>query len=103
MPAGKPKTIVVPVEFLSASRKVRIVTNLCLYWDEIFLSEYAGDGDAALKPVPLVSASLHFRGFSESHIDPQRKQPDTFFYDRVNSGLFLESHARALHQVRPSG
>ena len=44
MPAGKPKTIVVPVEFLSASRKVRIVTDLCVYWDEIFLSE--GEADA---------------------------------------------------------
>lgn len=29
--AGKSKTIVVPVEFRSASRKVRIVTNLCVY------------------------------------------------------------------------
>jgi hypothetical protein len=88
MPAGKPKTIVVPVEFQSASRKVRIVTNLCVYWDEIFLAEDKGDGNIALKPVPLESASLRFRGFSESRIDPQRKQPDTFFYDRVNAASF---------------
>ena len=39
MPAGKPKTIAVICEFLSATRKLRIVTNLCVYWDEIFLSE----------------------------------------------------------------
>ena len=39
MPAGKPKTIAVDLRFLSASRRVRIVTNLCVYWDEIFLSE----------------------------------------------------------------
>ena len=31
MPAGKPKTIVVPVRFPAASRRVRIVTNLCVY------------------------------------------------------------------------
>jgi hypothetical protein len=88
MPAGKPKTIVVPVEFLSASRKVRIVTNLCVYWDEIFLSE--GTSDAALKPtpIPFESADLHFRGFSETRIDAQRKQPDTFFYDRVSPVSF---------------
>ena len=88
MPAGKPKTIVVPVEFLSASRKIRIVTNLCVYWDEIFLSE--GASDARLKPVaiPFDSADLHFRGFSETRIDPQRKQPDTFFYGRVSPVSF---------------
>ncbi len=43
IPAGKPKTIVVDLtgKFLSRSREVRIVTNLCVYWDEIFLAEHA--------------------------------------------------------------
>lgn len=88
MPAGKPKTIVVPVQFLSASRKIRIVTNLCVYWDEIFLSE--GAADARLKPIPIHFdfADLHFRGFSETRIDPQRKQPDTFFYGHVSPVSF---------------
>jgi len=88
MPAGKAKTIVVPVEFLSARRKVRIVTNLCVYWDEIFLSE--GTSDAGVKPVlvPFDSANLHFRGFSEARIHPERKQPDTFFYDHVAAASF---------------
>ena len=88
MPAGKPKTIVVPVEFLSASRKVRIVTDLCVYWDEIFLSEGGADATATPKLIPLLSADLHFRGFSESRIDPQRKQPDTFFYGHVSPVSF---------------
>jgi hypothetical protein len=88
MPAGKPKTIVVPVEFLSASRKVRIVTDLCVYWDQIFLSEGESNADAVTKVVPLLSADLHFRGFSESRIDPQRKQPDTFFYGHVSPVSF---------------
>ena len=41
IPSGKPKTIAVDLtgKFLSASREVRIVTNLCVYWDEIFLVE----------------------------------------------------------------
>ncbi len=88
MPAGKPKTIVVPVEFLSASRKVRIVTNLCVYWDEIFLSEGASDAQVRPAPIPFDSAGLHFRGFSETRIHPQRKQPDTFFYDHVSQASF---------------
>src|SRR5580704_12578073 len=88
MPAGKPKTIVVPIEFLSMSRKVRIVTNLCVYWDEIFLSEGASDAQVLPAPIPFESADLHFRGFSETRIDPRRKQPDTFFYDRVSAVSF---------------
>src|SRR6185295_12183114 len=55
MPAGKPKTIAVPVEFLSASRKLRIVTDLCVYWDEIFLSEGASDAGVTPMPLSLVS------------------------------------------------
>ena len=39
-------------------------------------------------PIPLDSADLHFRGFSETRIHPQRKQPDTFFYDHVSAASF---------------
>jgi tetratricopeptide (TPR) repeat protein len=88
LPAGKPKTIAVPVQFLSADRKLRIVTNLCVYWDEIFLSEDTAEPRTIQRPVPLVSADLHFRGFSESRIHPERKQPDTFFYDHVLPASF---------------
>jgi tetratricopeptide (TPR) repeat protein len=88
MPAGKPKTIVVPVKFLSSSRKVRIATNLCVYWDEIFLSEAAPLADVTLQQTQLLSADLHFRGFSETRIDPSRMQPDTFIYQHVTRGSF---------------
>jgi tetratricopeptide (TPR) repeat protein len=88
MPAGKPKTIAVKLRFPSASRKLRIVTSLCVYWDEIFLSE--GESRAVEKPapVPLDSAELHFRGFSAARIDPERKQPDTFYYASVSPTSF---------------
>jgi tetratricopeptide (TPR) repeat protein len=88
MPAGKPKTIAVDLRFPSASRKLRIVTNLCVYWDEIFLSEGASAPQVRQQEVPLLSADLHFRGFSEARIHPERKQPDTFFYGAVSSNSF---------------
>jgi len=81
IPAGKPKTIAVDLtgKWLSSSRDVRIVTNLCVYWDEIFLTK-AGTPDTRLTPVDAVSAELEFRGFSTPTIDPTRKQPEAFDY-----------------------
>jgi Flp pilus assembly protein TadD len=84
IPAGKPKTISVDLtgKFLSASREVRIVTNLCVYWDEIFLSEETTAPPVRLTDVQAESADLHFRGFSTPVIHPQRKQPEGFDYAR---------------------
>ncbi len=82
MPAGKPKTIVVDLtgRFLTASREVRIVTNLSVYWDEIYLSEAAPPPPARLQPVESAAGDLRFRGFSRVRIHPERKQPEMFFY-----------------------
>ena len=82
MPDGKPKTIAVDLtgKFLTDSREVRIVTNLCVYWDEIFLGEDAGKPEVAMIPVPVRSADLHFRGFSQHYSDPSRNQPEEFIY-----------------------
>lgn len=82
MPAGKPKTIAVDLtgKFLSRSRAVRIVTNLCVYWDEIFLAEEAA-APVISTWLNAESADLHFRGFSQTVIDHERKQPERFLYD----------------------
>ena len=86
MPSGRPKRIAVDLtgKFLSDSREVRIVTNLCLYWDEIFLVENPDTPPAQLTVMPSVFADLHFRGFSQVRVDPERKQPESFDYDRVS-------------------
>ena len=85
LPAGKPKTISVDLsgKFLSASRQVRIVSNLCVYWDEIFLSENTQAPPVHLTDLLPASANLHFRGFSEVVIHPERKQPEYFIYDQL--------------------
>ncbi len=85
IPAGKPKTISVDLtgKFLSSSREVRIVTNLCVYWDEIFLIESAAAPDVRMSAIDADSAQLSFRGFSKATIHPERKQPESFDYARV--------------------
>ena len=82
MPAGKPKTIAVDLtgKFLSSSREVRIVTNLCVYWDEIFLSDDSSAPETRLTESAAARSDLHFRGFSPALIHPERRQPEQFFY-----------------------
>ncbi len=82
IPSGKPKTISVDLtgKFLSASREVRIETSLCVYWDEIFLSEETGEPPAALTELSPAGAELRFRGFSRPVIHSERKQPEGFDY-----------------------
>jgi Tfp pilus assembly protein PilF len=84
MPAGKPKAIAVDLtgKFLSASREVRIVTNLCVFWDEIFLGEDSRAPEVRLTALAPRSADLRFRGFSETLIHPRREQPEQFFYEK---------------------
>lgn len=86
IPSGKPKTIAVDLtgKFLSPSREVRMVTNLCVYWDEVFLSEDTATPEVRLTALSAEMAHLRFRGFSRPVIDAQRKQPEVFEYARVS-------------------
>jgi hypothetical protein len=87
IPSGKPKTMAVDLtgKFLSASREVRIVTNLCVYWDEIYLLESGSPPANRLTAASLISADLNFRGFSRATIHPERKQPEQFDYQEVSA------------------
>ena len=86
IPSGKPKSMVVDLDgkFLTHSRQVRIVTNLCVFWDEIFLIDNAGAPQARLAPLDADAADLHFRGFSKLVLDPTHQQPEQFVYDDVH-------------------
>jgi Tfp pilus assembly protein PilF len=84
IPSGKPKTIVVDLagKFLSMSREVRIVTNLCVYWDEIFLAENSGPPSVRMTRLAPAVGDLLYRGFSEVTIHPERIQPERFDYEK---------------------
>ena len=82
IPAGKPKTIVVDLAGLlpEGSHELRIVTNLCVYWDEIFIAPSGGPPTVSSTSLAARSAELRFRGFSKPIVHPERKQPETFEY-----------------------
>jgi hypothetical protein len=86
IPSGKSKTIAVNLsgKFLSDSRQVRIVTNMCAYWDEAFLAVHE-NLPTQINTAALARADLAFHGFSQAMIDPHRRQPETFEYRNVLS------------------
>jgi tetratricopeptide (TPR) repeat protein len=86
LPSGTHRTMRVDLtgKFLSADRHVRIVTNLCVYWDQIFFTTEEAFVPAPVE-LPLVSADLHYRGFSTPASDPQHVKPDSFNYEQVMS------------------
>src|SRR5262249_27029111 len=60
-------------------------TNLCVYWDEIFLVEDNTPPTVDMTALPLAEGDLHFRGFSKPVIHPERKQPEQFDYQSLSA------------------
>ena len=86
VPSGTDRAMRVDLtgKFLSADRHVRIVTNLCVYWDEIFWTadETPVRDWAELAPV---SALLRYRGFSTPVIDADRTRPERFDHAKLDT------------------
>ena len=87
LPAGKPKSIVIDLRgrFLSESREVRIVTSLCVYWDEAFLTPDVAEPPHRLTALAPATADLGFRGFSRVVVHPERLEPERFVYADVRA------------------
>ncbi len=86
-PMGKDKTVVVDLEdrFLSEQRKVRILTNMEIYWDHIYFGYQVEDPDVQSFPLKLSSANLRYRGFSALFRKGGRYGPHWFDYNRIET------------------
>jgi tetratricopeptide (TPR) repeat protein len=64
-PAGGPRTMTADLteKLPQGTQRIRITTNLQIYWDSILINRAEQSGDARLTPVPLARADLRFRGF----------------------------------------
>lgn len=84
-PAGLPRTIVVDLtgKLPPGTRKVRITTNLQIYWDQILIDN--GPGQAAIRTteLPLSSANLAFRGYPQQ-IEGSTPGDLTYNYSNVS-------------------
>jgi tetratricopeptide (TPR) repeat protein len=84
IPVGRPQTVAVDLagKFLSASREVRVVTNMRIYWDQILVAD-AGAERLRVERVEAAVADLRWRGFSVE-VTPDGREPYGYDYARVS-------------------
>ncbi|HEY3202634.1 MAG TPA: FG-GAP-like repeat-containing protein [Thermoanaerobaculia bacterium] len=83
-PAGKTKTMPVDLSDVldRSDPRVRVRTNLAIYWDRIAYTTDEARASLTITPLPLVSADLFFRGFS-AMTRPFPEGPQIFVHDDV--------------------
>jgi tetratricopeptide (TPR) repeat protein len=64
-PAGGPRTMTADLsdKLPRGTQRVRITTNLQIYWDDILVNRATQDRVSRLTPVPLARAELRYHGF----------------------------------------
>ncbi|TNE63922.1 MAG: tetratricopeptide repeat protein [Bacteroidetes bacterium] len=84
-PMGKDKTMIIDLsgKFLSKDRRVRIRTNMEIYWDAIFFAPKVPRGTLTATRLKPVQADLHYRGFSRLYRKGGRHGPHWFDYQSV--------------------
>ena len=92
-PAGLPKTMTVDLsdKFLSDSRKVRIVTNMRIYWDQILVGSGTPEKNYTLWRLQPDYADLHFRGFP-ALVSRDGRKPWLYDYDRISPAAQWKAH-----------
>lgn len=86
-PMGKDKMMIVDLsgKFRSKDHRVRILTNMEIYWDEIFFAPKAKPGQMKATRLEVASADLHYRGFSRLYRKGSRYGPHWFDYGEVTT------------------
>ena len=87
-PGGKPKTIAVDLSSLfqpdDKDHRLRIASSAEIYWDEVFFTTGEKSAPFKLRPLELLSADLHYRGFSQRILRGETT-PETYLYDQVTT------------------
>ena len=85
-PAGKTKTMPVDLStvLVRSDPRVRIRTNLAIYWDRIVYTADDPRADVRASRAPLTSARLAFRGFSR-RVRESADGPHVFLHDDVDT------------------
>ena len=85
-PAGLPRTITVDLtgKVPKGASRVRITTNLQIYWDNILVDRSQPSSEFALREVPLTTAVLDFHGYP-LQIEDQPPGNVKYVYEQVSA------------------
>ena len=85
-PAGKNKTIIADLtgKLLRGDTRVRIRTNMEIYWDRAFVAATASASPVTVTTLRPAAADLHYRGFSRMYRKGGRYGPQWYDYDSVS-------------------
>ncbi len=84
-PAGLPRTITADLSQVlpRGARRIRISTNLQIYWDSILIDRTAQNVKSTLTEVPLEKANLEFHGYPKQ-IEAQPPGNVKYVYEQVS-------------------
>jgi cytochrome c-type biogenesis protein CcmH/NrfG len=87
IPSGKNKLVVVDLtgKIPGADHRVRIRTNVQIYWDQASVATTAPAAPRTVTPLRPVKADLHYRGFSQLYRKGGRYGPHWFDYAAVST------------------
>lgn len=85
-PAGLERTMTADLtgKLPTGTRRVRIVTNLKIYWDRILIDNAPANTPYRVSKVPLTSARLEYRGYPK-YVESSTPADLSYIYDEVSA------------------
>jgi len=92
-PAGLPKTMTVDLtgKFLCDDSRVRIITNMRIYWDQILVDTSTGKTPFRVSRIDPVRAELRWRGFPREY-SPDGRLPLIYDYRTIEPQAPWKAH-----------
>jgi len=102
-PGGMSRTIAIDLTGrlpTTGDCKLRITTNLEIYYDRIFIAADRGTDDFAIRTVPLARADLHRLGFPLEY-SPDGQHPTIYTYDVIEPTSSFKTPSGAYTRYGP--
>ncbi len=73
-------------KLLPDDEKIRVSSNMELYWDRIFLAPILVDAELTVTEAPVKNADIHFFGYPREY-SPDGRKPNLFDYDNADRAV----------------